>query len=108
MARKNAKKPVRDEDNPELTESFFRKARPAREMFPDLVKNPPKIGRPRVASPLQVVAVRIPGADAETFRAQGKGWQKLARGALEREAKRLRAKRGTARPAKQGKTRKRA
>ena len=98
------KKRVLDEDNPEWTAEMFARARPMREVFPDIVANPPRIGRPRVESPLRVVAVRIAEADAETFRAQGKGWQKLARAALEREAKRLRAKKSSAK----AKVRKRA
>lgn len=81
-----------DPDNPEWTDKMLAEARPMAEVLPEIAANPPKIGRPRAAAPLKVIAVRIADADAETFRAQGKGWQKLARAALEREAKRLRHK----------------
>lgn len=77
------------DDNPEWTKAMFARARKAREAMPDVVAHPPRIGRPKAEHPLKVVSVRIDAAALEAFRGQGKGWQKLARAALEREAKRL-------------------
>jgi uncharacterized protein (DUF4415 family) len=90
---KKPKKAFRDPENPEWTKKMFARARPLKEMMPDLVASPPKRGRPKAEKPLSQISLRIDPDALATFKAQGRGWQKLARNALERESVRLRKSR---------------
>jgi hypothetical protein len=51
-------KGTRDTDNPAWTKAMFAHARPAREMEPDLVSNPPRIGRPPLEKSKQRIRAR--------------------------------------------------
>ena len=63
-------------DNPEWTAEDFAKARPFREVFPDLAASIDRVrGRPRVDNPKQQVSIRLDRDVIEKFKATGKGWQ---------------------------------
>ena len=63
-------------DNPEWTAEEFAKARPFREVFPDLAASIDRVrGRPRTANPKQQVSIRLDRDVIEKFKATGKGWQ---------------------------------
>lgn len=80
------RKTPRDADNPAWTKAMFARARPAREMEPDLVANPPRIGRPPVEKPKQQISLRLDPDVIAAYRGAGPGWQKLMRDALAKAA----------------------
>jgi uncharacterized protein (DUF4415 family) len=80
----------RDKDNPAWTKEMFARARPAREMEPDLVSNPPRIGRPPLEKPKQQISLRLDPEIITAYRSTGAGWQKLMRDALAKAAPRRR------------------
>ena len=53
------KKTKRDADNPAWTKEMFARAGPAREVEPDLVATPPRIGRPPLEKPKQQISLRL-------------------------------------------------
>ena len=79
MARR--KKPrstygVPDDDIPEITEEEFRRARPIKDEFPELVATIKRArGRPRSVNPKQHVSLRLDAKVVAGFKAQGPGWQ---------------------------------
>lgn len=100
MRKPSRRKQARpDKDNPEWTAEMFRRAKPVREVMPDLVASPPKRGRPKVERPLTQISLRLDPDTLAAFKAQGSGWQKLMRRALDRESTRLQEKRKPGRPA---------
>jgi uncharacterized protein (DUF4415 family) len=71
-----------EDDSPELTEAFFKKARPAHEILEKtlgkasaekLLKG--KVGRPVSDSPKKQITLRLDADVIEEFRSHGKGWQ---------------------------------
>jgi uncharacterized protein (DUF4415 family) len=65
-----------DPENPEWTAEEFAKARPFREVFPDLAASIDRVrGRPRTDNPKQQVSIRLDRDVIEKFKATGKGWQ---------------------------------
>jgi uncharacterized protein (DUF4415 family) len=65
-----------DEDNPEWTEEMFRKARPAVEVVPEVVKAYRRSrGRPPKAVTKRQVTLRLSPEVLAFFRKQGRGWQ---------------------------------
>lgn len=69
-------------DAPEATAAWFEKARPAREVLPELVGEraarellKPRRGRPPVANPKEHVNIRLDADIVRTFRQGGSGWQ---------------------------------
>jgi uncharacterized protein (DUF4415 family) len=62
-----------DPDNPEITdmEDFV----PAREVLPDLVKNPPRHRGPNKAPTKEKVSIRLSQEVLDHYRNQGPGWQ---------------------------------
>ena len=68
-----------DLEIPELMEEDFRRARPVKEMFPDLleaVKRARKRGRPPLEKPKAHVSMRVDPDVLKEFKArQGRGWQ---------------------------------
>lgn len=62
---------IYDAENPEWQEADFKKARPASEMFPHLVK---QRGKQKKATK-EPVSIRLSPEVLAFFRAQGKGWQ---------------------------------
>jgi uncharacterized protein (DUF4415 family) len=80
------KKNARDADNPAWTKAMFARARPARDVEPDLVSNPPRIGRPPVEKPKQQISLRLDPDVIAAYRSTGAGWQKRMRDALAKAA----------------------
>lgn len=67
---------VPDEDNPELTEEDFRRARPFAEVHPDLAASLRKNrGRPKLPETKVQVTLRLDAGVVKKFRAGGPGWQ---------------------------------
>ena len=62
-----------DEENPEWTLEDFRRARPLKEVLPELYEA--LRGRPRKPNPKQHVSLRLDPKVIEGFKAQGPGWQ---------------------------------
>jgi uncharacterized protein (DUF4415 family) len=78
-----------DQDNPEATEEWFAKARPAAEVLPglfgdgaakDMLK--PRRGRPPSAMPKEHVNIRLDADIVQSFRHTGEGWQTRMNNAL--------------------------
>ena len=78
---------AQDPDNSEWTEEDFARARPFREMFPDLAASIDRArGRPRSAQPKKQISIRLDEEVVDKFKATGKGWQARINEAL-RKAK---------------------
>ena len=79
MANRRKKPPaygVPDDDTPEITEEQFRKARPVKDVFPELIAAAKRMrGRPKSANPKQHVSLRLDAKVVAGFKAQGPGWQ---------------------------------
>lgn len=98
-----------DDDNPELTEEWFARARPASEVLPELFGAEavahllkPKRGRPPNAERKRATNIRLSPEVLAYFRGTGPGWQTrvdevlkahAARGASKAQAKRRGARR---------------
>ncbi|MBL8554903.1 MAG: BrnA antitoxin family protein [Phenylobacterium sp.] len=69
--------PADFDENPEWTEEFFRRARPAAEVmgpaFMEKVRRKP--GRPAVEAPKAPVTLRLDAEILQRLRASGRGWQ---------------------------------
>jgi uncharacterized protein (DUF4415 family) len=84
---------VPDEDIPEMTIADFRRAKPVKDVMPELIAAMKRArGRPKSVSPKQHVSLRLDAKVVAGFKAQGPGWQGrindvLAR-SLERSEKR--------------------
>jgi uncharacterized protein (DUF4415 family) len=80
MSKKTNPKRLEDE-NPEWTAEDFAKARPAREMLPQIFgeevaqKMLKPRGRPRVEFPKERINIRLSHEVVEHFKAAGEGWQ---------------------------------
>ncbi|SIR28059.1 Uncharacterized conserved protein, DUF4415 family [Rhizobium sp. RU20A] len=79
-----------DPDNPEVTEEQVAKARPFRDVFPDLAasidREKARRGRPKLSSPRVAVTLRMEPAVLEAFKATGEGWRSRMEDALRRAA----------------------
>ena len=71
-----------DTDNPEATKEWFARARPARDVLPELVGEAtakdmlaPKRGRPPLGQTKEHVNIRLDADIVQSFRASGAGWQ---------------------------------
>lgn len=80
--RKRPNPELTDDDNPELTDEWFARARPAAEVLREqfgaeavahLLK--PKRGRPPKAARKRAINIRLSPEVLEHFRATGPGWQ---------------------------------
>ena len=83
-------------DVPEWTEGMFRKARPAREVFPDIDSFPKPRPRGPQKSPTKVqTTIRLDRAVVDHFRRAGPGWQSRVNDTLlrvvEREQRRAKS-----------------
>lgn len=84
---------LRDPDNPPLDAKFWRNARPAIDVHPELVAAY-RAGRgPQKTPTKRLVSLRLDPDVVEHFRATGPGWQARINAALRRVAK-LKAKAG--------------
>ena len=78
-----------DEDTPEATDEWFRKARPASNVLFELFGKgaarellKPKRGRPFSTNPKEHVNIRLDADILSTFKRTGSGWQTRLNGAL--------------------------
>lgn len=63
-------------DNPQWSAEDFAKARPFREVFPDLAASIDRArGRPPLEKPKRQISIRLDQDVIDKFRATGKGWQ---------------------------------
>jgi uncharacterized protein (DUF4415 family) len=82
MKTKRKTKRVRtDPDSPEWTAEDFRRARPAREVLPEIYGEAlakrllrPR-GRPKSKAPSKSISLRLPPAVLARWKAKGPGWQ---------------------------------
>jgi len=82
---------VPDDDNPEWTAEDFRRARPMREVFPDIVEAAKRArGRPRAEHPKIQVTLRLDAQVIDAFKADGAGWQRRINETLLRAVRRRR------------------
>jgi uncharacterized protein (DUF4415 family) len=83
-------KPERiDDDAPEATAAWFKKARPANKVLKELVGTTaatellqPRRGRPPLAEPKEHVNIRLDADIVQSFRRTGAGWQTRLNSAL--------------------------
>jgi len=83
MARKKRQWPpeygVPDEESPELTEEFFRNARPAEEVIPGIVEAAERLrarlGRPKLEETKEHVSLRLDPVVVKSFKEDGPGWR---------------------------------
>lgn len=83
-------------DVPEWTEEMFRRAKPAREVFPDIDSFPKPKGRgPQKTPTKQQATIRFDRDVLDHFRSSGRGWQTrmnaALRGVVEREKRRAKS-----------------
>jgi uncharacterized protein (DUF4415 family) len=72
-----------DNENPKWTRETFRKAKPAREVFPQLEFPEPRKGRGPQKSPVKVqTTIRLDDDIVAHFKTQGRGWQSRINDAL--------------------------
>lgn len=78
-----------DDDAPEATAAWFKRARPAKELLTDLVGASaatemlrPRRGRPPLAEPKEHVNIRLDADIVQSFRRTGAGWQTRLNNAL--------------------------
>ena len=78
-----------DDENPELTDESFAKARPASEVLPGLFGHAaakamlkPKRGRPVLATPKEHINIRLDADIVGAFKESGTGWQTRLNNAL--------------------------
>jgi uncharacterized protein (DUF4415 family) len=86
---------VPDDDIPELTEEFFRNARPVREVMPELIEAAERLrirlGRPKLAHPKEHVTLRLDSVVVKAFKEEGPGWQGRINETLVKVVKRRKA-----------------
>src|SRR5690606_19348409 len=81
MAKKRPDPERIDQDNPEWTEEDFARARPAREVLPELLGNEAAAGllrprgRPKAEVTKERITIRLSRDVVDRFRATGEGWQ---------------------------------
>ena len=70
---------VPDDENPEWTAEDFRRARPAREVMPELIEAAEnlrrRLGRPKLEHPKEHVSLRLDPVIVKAFKKDGPGWQ---------------------------------
>ena len=78
-----------DDEAPEAAEDWFRRAKTARDVLPDLVGHQaarellsPRRGRPPSDSPKEHLNIRLDVDIVEAFRSTGRGWQTRINDAL--------------------------
>jgi uncharacterized protein (DUF4415 family) len=78
-----------DQENPEMSEEWLDKARPASEVLPGLFGDAsakttlaPKRGRPALATPKEHINIRLDADVVGAFKQSGVGWQTRLNNAL--------------------------
>jgi len=79
--KRRPKRRQTDPDNPEWTAEMFRRARPAREVLPEIFGEAmakrllrPR-GRPKSEAPRTLISLRLPPDVLARWKAKGPGWQ---------------------------------
>jgi uncharacterized protein (DUF4415 family) len=100
MKRKKPDPELIDDENPEWTDEDFERARPAREVLPEILGKEmaeqllkPR-GRPRSPETKVSISLRIPPEVLARWKASGPGWQTRMVAALSRTAPRKTADTG--------------
>ena len=79
IRRKPPKWGVPDEESPELTEEFFRNARPAEEVIPGIIEAAERLrirlGRPKLEEIKEHVSLRLDPVVVKSFKEDGPGWR---------------------------------
>jgi uncharacterized protein (DUF4415 family) len=70
-----SRKPAPDPENTEWAEEDFKKARPASELPPDLLKAFPRTRGPQKSPRKVAVSIRLSSEVVDRFKAGGPGWQ---------------------------------
>ncbi len=80
-----------DGENPEWTDTMFANAKPASEVFPDLVAHSEKRKRgqrgPQKKPRKVLIALRLERSTVEAYKASGRGYQTRMAAVLEKHAK---------------------
>lgn len=78
-----------DDDAPEATDEWFKRAVPAKDVLPELMGDAasaemlkPRRGRPPLAQPKEHVNIRLDADIVQSFRRTGTGWQTRLNDAL--------------------------
>lgn len=71
-----------DEENPELTEEWFKRAVPFSALPESLQAKLKEVGRPKAAITKERITIRLSRDVVEQFRASGDGWQTRVDAAL--------------------------
>jgi uncharacterized protein (DUF4415 family) len=95
MVRKHARRSLPDDDIPEMTAEDFARAKPLRDVMPEVVEAFKRLrGRPKSPAPKQRVSLRLDPKIVAAYKATGPGWQQRIGDTLAREARHLKPKRG--------------
>jgi uncharacterized protein (DUF4415 family) len=74
--KKPAEKPLEDPDLPEMTAEIFARARPVKDVFPEIIEAAKRArGRPKLDAPKRQISIRLAPEVIEAYRALGPGWQ---------------------------------
>lgn len=85
MVRKNT--PTPDDDIPEMTARDFSRAKPMREVMPDVLAALKRgRGRPKLEAPKERVSLRLDPDVLAAYRAKGDGWQRAINDTLAKAA----------------------
>jgi uncharacterized protein (DUF4415 family) len=93
---KREKRPQPDDDIPEMTAADFKRAKPMRDVMPEVVRAM-KRGRPKSENPKERVSLRIAPDILAAYRSTGPGWQGRIERTLKTGAYRLQHTRTAAR-----------
>lgn len=91
MAAKRKARAAGHDEIPEMTAADFARARPMREVMPEVVAAM-KRGRPKSAAPKQRVSLRLDTKVLAAYKGTGPGWQRRISEALARAVPRLKQK----------------
>lgn len=64
----------KDDDNPELTDADFARAKPFREVFPEQHQSWKRLGRPPAARPKEHIGFRLAADVVDAIRSSGRGY----------------------------------
>ena len=85
MPRTKKKKQI-DDENPEWTAEDFARARPGREVIPEIVALIRRYRGKQRRLTKRLISLRLDGDVIEHFRARGKGWQSRINATLRKAA----------------------
>ncbi len=86
MARTKKKQIDADDENPEWTKEDFARARPGREVIPEIIALIQRKRGPQKRPTKRQVTLRLDPDVIDHFRARGKGWQVRINAALRKAA----------------------